>query len=98
MTEKIGRPISRKHALRIARRARLRAERERAGTPEEWSGCDVPKSCKHRFAIKTTGADGTASKRRVWCCALRAGIRVSDWRCVFPRVQRRTKCYQVKSC
>jgi len=40
------------------------------------------KTCKHIYALHTSGEDGTKSKRAIFCCDLRHGFRVKQWRCV----------------
>jgi len=40
------------------------------------------KTCKHIYALHTSNEDGAKSKRAIFCCDLRHGFRVKQWRCV----------------
>ena len=40
------------------------------------------KHCKHIYGLHVSGADNKPSKRVTWCCDLRYGFRLNQWRCV----------------
>ena len=42
----------------------------------------ITKDCKHIYGLHVSGADNKPSKRVTWCCDLRDGFRLKQWRCV----------------
>ena len=43
---------------------------------------DKKENCKLREEIHVTGKDNKPSRRITWCCKVRTGIALSDWKCV----------------